>query len=394
MPTRLRTKLAAHGSNRAGPALSAICLGVFGLLAAAGAGTATAVQAGRPLSDTPKLQAAIDGVVAAGAPGVVVLARDGDRTVRLASGFSNLTPRTPMRVSDRFRVGSLTKTFVATVVLQLVGERKLSLTDTVEHWLPGLVPNGDKIILRELLNHTSGLAEYDDAALEAKIASNPTKAWTPRQLIAHATAKKPDFAPGARWSYSNTGYVLAGLIVEKATGHSLGAELQRRIFDPLQLRATSYDSSPRIAGHHADGYGLVGKPPVKDVSILTPTWAGAAGAIVSTADDVARFERALLQGRLLRPDLLRAMQTTVPMGFPGNDYGLGLWRTGTLAITPTLRLPCGVVWGHNGDFLGYLTNAFASKDGTHQLVVLVNTDVPSRPFLQALARLVTTAYCG
>jgi D-alanyl-D-alanine carboxypeptidase len=333
-------------------------------------------------------------LVAAGAPGVVVLVRDRERTVRLADGFSNLARRTPMRVSDRFRIGSLTKTFVATVVLQLVGERKLSLTDTVEHWLPGLVPTGDKITLRELLNHTSGLAEYDDAALAAKIASSPTKAWTPRQLISLATAKKPDFAPATRWSYSNTGYVLAGLIVEKATGHSLRTELQHRIFGPLGLHATSYDSLPRIAGHHAHGYALVGKPPAKDVSVLTPTWAGAAGAIVSTADDVARFERALLQGRLLRPSLLRAMQRTVPMGFPHNEYGLGLWKTGTLAITPTFRLPCGVVWGHNGDFPGYLTNAFSSKDGDHQLVVLVSTDVPSQPFLKALAKLVATAYCS
>jgi D-alanyl-D-alanine carboxypeptidase len=230
-----------------------------------------------------------------------VLVRDGDRTIRLASGFSTRTPRTPMRVSDRFRIGSVTKTFVSTLVLQLVGERKLMLTDTVEHWLPGLVPNGDKITVRELLNHTSGLAEYDDAALEAKITSRPMKAWTPRQLIAHATAKNPDFAPGTKWSYSNTGYALAGLIVEKATGHSLRTELQQRIFGPLGLRGTSYDSSPRIAGQHAHGYGLVGKPPAKDVSILSPTWAGAAGAIVSTADDVARFERALLQGRLPGP---------------------------------------------------------------------------------------------
>jgi D-alanyl-D-alanine carboxypeptidase len=347
----------------------------------------------QPVDDSA-LRPALDELVASGAPGAVVLVRDGDRTVRLASGFANVARRTPMRVTDRFRIGSVTKTFVATVVLQLVRDGELRLSDSVEHWLPGLVPNGTSITVRELLNHTSGLAEYSNQELLAKVMRNPRKPWTPAQLIATATAQKPVFAPGTHWSYSNTGYVLAGLIVEKATGNSLATEIRRRILRPLDLRATTFDSSPRIAGHSARGYALIGKPPAKDVSLVTPTWAGAAGAMVSTADDVARFERALLRGRLLPANLLSAMETTVAMGPPGESYGLGLWKTRSMALSPTFRLPCGTAWGHNGDFPGYLTNAFASRDGRRQMIVLVNSDSLPRPAQIALLRLVRTAYCG
>src|SRR2546430_10663781 len=130
------------------------------LLALAGvAATASTADAAAPARE-PKLQRALDRVVAAGVPGAVLLVREGDRTIRLTSGSGNLKSKTPMRAGDRFRVGSITKAFVATVVLQLVGERKLALEDTVERWLPGVVPNGRRITVRRLLNHTSGLFSY------------------------------------------------------------------------------------------------------------------------------------------------------------------------------------------------------------------------------------------
>ena len=315
-----------------------VLLGVVAVFVGSGA----AASPERAEAPEPELQRALDNLVAAGVPGAVLLVREGDRTIRLTSGNGNLKPRTPVRATDRFRVGSITKAFVATVVLQLVGEKKLRLTDTVERWLPGVVPNGERITVRHLLNHTSGLFDYggDRKWLEAAY-RNPMRLWAPREIVAVATTHKPHFAPGAGWSYSNTNYFVVGLIVEAATGRKLESELRRRIFVPLRLRATSLDTVPRIAGSHAHGY-FVG--PLEDVTVGSPSYVWAAGALVSTADDVARFFRALLGGRLLRPDLLRAMETTVADA-PGFSYGLGLQK---------VKTPCGVSWGHSGGSPGVL----------------------------------------
>ena len=325
----------------------------------------------------------------------MLFVRKGDRTIRLTSGYGNLKPKTSMRAGDRFRVGSITKTFVATVALQLVGERKLALEDSVERWLPGVVPNGKRITVRHLLNHTSGLFDYGgDAKFLADAFRHPLKVWTPRQIVAIATAHKPRFAPGAGWSYSDTNYYVVGLILEAATGHTLASELRHRIFVPLRLRATSLDSAPRIAGRYAHGYFL---RPLEDVTVGSPSVQWAAGALVSNADDVAHFFRALLGGRLLRPDQLRAMETmTTPV--PGFSYGLGLQK---------LRNRCGVFWGHSGGSPGYIANAFNSRDGSRQVVLLVNATasslsapvngfqffhLPSRAG-DAAERLIQTAYC-
>jgi D-alanyl-D-alanine carboxypeptidase len=352
--------------------------------------TATTATPGRSAGHEQELQRALDQVVAAGVPGAVVLVREGDRTIRLTSGYGNLRPRTKVRAGDRFRVASVTKSFVATVVLQLVGERKLALEDTVERWLPGLVPNGRKITIRRLLNMTSGLFDYlddgDPTVLRPYLNGNLTYVWKPRRLVEIAVSHKPEFAPGARWSYCNTCYVLLGMIVEAASHHPLASELRRRIFLPLQLRGTTFDTGPRIAGRHAHGYELEGKRFV-DVSVLSPSFGWAAGAIVSTADDVSSFYRALLRGRLLRPELLRAMESSVVAGElgPGVRYGLGI------AEVP---LPCGPVWGHQGGTFGYQAWALNSKHGTRQIVVLTNRASVSKKAEQALERVLATAYCG
>jgi D-alanyl-D-alanine carboxypeptidase len=343
--------------------------------------TAAATTPSRSVGKS-ELQRALDRVVATGVPGAIALVRDGDRTIRLASGSSNLEPKTPMRTTDRFRIGSVTKTFIATVVLQLVGEGKLSLDDSVERRLPGLVPNGRNITIRQLLNMTSGLYDYleDPRIFRPYLAGDFGYAWSPEQLAAIGVSHEPLFAPGKGWSYSNTNYILLGLIVEKATRHSLGAELARRIFAPLHLRSTSFDTQPRIAGRHAHGYYRDGKT-LLDTSLVNPSHSWAAGAIVSTADDVASFYRALSRGRLLRPELLRAMRTTVA------GYGLGLGR---------LPMPCGTTWGHAGKVVGYTTDAWGNSDGRRQVVVFanLNADSLSRPSKQALNQALATAYCG
>jgi D-alanyl-D-alanine carboxypeptidase len=330
-------------------------------------------------------------LVAAGVPGVVVLVRRDGSTLRLVSGYSNRSTKAPLRVGDRFRIGSVTKSFVAAVVLQLVGEGKLSLDDSVEHWLPGLVPNGGKITLRELLSHRSGLFNYTDdpRLLKPYLNGNLGYVWTPRRLVALSTSHKPLFAPGTRFSYSNTNYILLGLIIEAATRHSIEAELSRRIFRPLRLHSTSFETSPRIRGEYAHGY-LIRGGRFQDVSFLSPSWGWAAGAIVSTADDVARFYRALLGGRLLRADLLRAMETI------RDDYGLGLAR----AQVPPSWGRCGPFLGHDGAIAGYRAYAFNTRDGRKQAVVLANSltfvteQVGNKRAQEALLRLLRTALCA
>ena len=290
-----------------------------------------------------------------------------------------------------FRVASLAKTYTATVVLQLVGEGKLRLTDTVERWLPGLVPHGDAISIRQLLNHTSGLAdfEYDPTVLAPYLAGDLSHPWAPRRLVEIAVSHPPLFAPGTDESYSSTNYLLAGLIVEARTGHTLGSELNRRIFQPLHLSATSFPTTARMPSPHAHGYLMIKKPPAADVTGLYPfPWA--AGAIISNAADTATFYRALLSGRLLSPSLLRAMQTTHAQkhfDIPGQRYGLGLEKYSTT---------CGTAWGHNGAFPGYYAYNFTSTDGQRQAVLEVNADptsVPKSTLLKSIS-LLAKAYCS
>jgi D-alanyl-D-alanine carboxypeptidase len=352
------------------------------LAAASLCATALAAAPAAPArADT--LDRALNRLTKAGAPGAVALVRRGTHTRRVARGYADLATRRPMRAGDRFRIGSVTKTFTATVVLQLAGEGRLGLDDTVERWLPGLVPGGERITVRELLNHTSGLFNYteDERVLEGML-SDRLRAWSPRELVAIAAAHPPAFAPGTRWAYSNTGYIVLGLIAEAADGRPLATQLQTRIFTPLTLRHTSFDSEPQIAGRYTHGY--FGFPRPHDVSVLNPTGAWAAGAIVSTAADVGRFYRALLRGRLVRPEEMRAMTTVVPI-IPGAGFGLGIART---------RTACGTAWIHNGDIPGYLTSAQTSADGRRQAVVMVNTDTLTPRAQRALDRVTTTAYCG
>jgi D-alanyl-D-alanine carboxypeptidase len=346
--------------------------------------------------DAPSLQKALDRLVTAGVPGAVLLVRDGDRTIRLASGYSVVAGSVPARPRDRFRIGSVTKTFIATVVLQLVAEGKVGLDDTVEHVLPGKLRGGAGITVRQLLQQTSGLHDYlaDPRIFRPYRNGNIDYAWTPPRLLAIANGHEPNFRPGARWEYSNTNYLVLGLIIEAVTGNPLASELERRIFGPAGLQRTSFDKKPTITGRHMHGYFPLNKR-LTDLSALSPSAGWAAGAIVSTADDVARFYRALLRGRLVRPDLLREMESTVPMGYAANAYGLGLWRTGTMALSRT-PFRCGAAWGHNGDWLGYNTNAFSSKDATRQFVLFVNRDEVA--FTPEIARAIfavgSTAYCG
>jgi D-alanyl-D-alanine carboxypeptidase len=350
-----------------------------------------------PTPSTSTLQQALDDVVSAGAPGAVVLVRDGDGTIRLSSGLGNLDPVTAMNIDDRARVGGITKSFTATVVLQLVGEGSITLDDSVERWLPGVIPNGADITIRQLLNHTSGLYNYsgDPTVLAPYMEGNLTQPFDPRDGVQIAADNDPLFVPGTAIAYSNTNYLLLAMVVEAATGNSFESELMARIVEPLGLEATSYTTTPEITGPHTHGYIFIeGQPPI-DVTPWNPALFGASGAILSNADDVAHFYQALLQGTLLSDDLLAAMMTIDPVatggvpdaGILGGGWGLGLLRE---------EFPCGAAWGHDSENPGYMSAAWNSEDGQRQVVVIINSHFfdHDQPTSEAMRNLLVTAYCG
>jgi D-alanyl-D-alanine carboxypeptidase len=349
-----------------------------------------AVTSGRAQATAPDktgLRTQLSDIVSAGAPGAILYVRNGGRTVTLASGLANRDAKTKVRADATFRIGSLTKTQVAAVALQLVGEGKLALTDHLSRYAPGVVPNGDAITIRELLNHTSGIPEFDEdpRVLAPYLNGNLGYRWPPRKLVGIAVSHKRAFAPGARYSYSNTGYLVLGLIIEKITGRPLGQELRRRIYAPLGLTHTTFQTSAASGAPRMHGYYVFDKPPAADITGLSP-YPWAAGAVVSTAADTAGFYRALLTGRLLQPELLLEMKRTVTADGTQRS-GLGIFG---------LPTPCGTAWGHGGTFPGYFVNALTSADGTRQAVLAVNLDETSLPkrVWAMYQRLLVGAFCS
>jgi D-alanyl-D-alanine carboxypeptidase len=347
--------------------------------AAAKAATPTAEPAAGTPATRVTLASRMRAEVAAGSPGVISLVNDGHGIELRAAGVADTGSRQLLRGTDRFRAGSNTKTFVSTVALQLVAEGKLKLSDTVGRWLPGILPYGDTVNLRQLLNMTSGIPDYVPE-LQAEMVGDThslTRTYAPRELVARVADTKPDFAAGTSWNYSSTGYVLAGLIIERATGHKLGDELEHRIFNPLQLRHTSLPlNTSAFNGRHSRGYGEVDGE-LHDLSAFNNSAAWAVGGLVTTAPDIARFWRALLGGELLAPAQLKAMKTTVPIGdgYPAS-YGLGIFKYSHLAKD------CGPVWGHGGDLPGFSSEFLNSEDGKIQSGVIINVN----PIPEAAAR--------
>ncbi|MFD3499335.1 serine hydrolase domain-containing protein [Streptomyces sp. NPDC058678] len=274
--------------------------------------------------------------------------------------------------ADHFRAGSITKTFVATVVLQLAAEDRLKLSDTVEQHLPGLVRgagnDGRALTLRALLTHTSGL--YDFTA-----DTNGVVPVTPLQAV-HIALTHPPATPG-RYSYSNTNYVLLGLVVEQVTGHSYATETERRVIAPLGLTGTSFPGSrTTLPSPHGRAYAADGT----DVTELDPRVAGAAGELVTTLADLDRFYAALLGGRLLSPRWLREMLDTRTAH---GAYGMGLFP---------VKLPCGTtVWGHNGRITGSYVRTAATVGGRRVLTFRVNTTAVADPGLEP--RLLAAEFC-
>jgi D-alanyl-D-alanine carboxypeptidase len=315
------------------------------------------VGAGPP--STSELQSAADRLIATSdIPAVITLVEDdGERRV-VASGHAEIGGRSA-RADDRFWVGSITKSFVATVVMQLVDERKLALGDHLGKLLPGRFREGRRIRLANLLNHTSGIPDY--MGLEpwrSAVARNPRAVIPPRRLVSSAARLPLEFRPGSRASYSNTNYLVLAEIVQRVTGRRLPALLRQRIFEPLELTATTYQAGRRaLRETDLHGYDVSGSPPL-DVSLhgLGGPWAD--GAIVSNANDLAVFFGALLRGQLVPPRLLARMQTIVPRS---HGEGMGLYR---------LPTTCGGwLYGHTGGTPGYVTFAAGTRDGSRLYVV-------------------------
>lgn len=317
-----------------------------------------------------RLQKALDDIVAAGAPGVVAEVRDGRQTWTGRSGKADLTRDRAPRTDSRFRAGSVTKSFVATVVLQLTAEGRLHLDDPIAKHLPGVVPNGGKITVRHLLSHRSGLFGYTESLWPGGLREayeNRFRHYAPGELIAEANRHRPNFAPGTSGNYSNTNYVLLGMLIEKITGNSARAEIMHRIAKPLHLSGTSFpDASTRIPGPHARGYIRLDDSgsPYTDITEYDMSWAWTAGALISTTHDLNTFYKALVGGRLLPAKLTKEMQDAHPLD-DGSSYGLGIARVDK----PTF----GRAFGHVGGTPGFTTYSYTLADGSRQVTLSVTT---------------------
>jgi D-alanyl-D-alanine carboxypeptidase len=295
------------------------------------------------------LSAVLDQAVRDGYPGVLAYVRQGDHEWRYAAGVADTTTGRPARPGDRFRIASNTKAFVATVLLQLAGEHRLSLDDRVSRWLPEVRSTAT---VRQVLDHTSGIWDPTrQAAFWAPYLQRHDRdfVYRPRDVVAMALAHAPDFAQSTSWAYSNTNYLLAGLVIEAVTGRGAVTEIRDRLLRPLRLWHTSFPlTDPDIHGRHLHGYDLSGT----DVTRFSPSYDWTAGAMISTLDDLARFERGLFGGHLLLPA-----------------------QQGELAsIVQRIDVPCDAgpvpVWETDGGGPGFTSVAVTTVDGARQLVLV------------------------
>ncbi|MCX4545551.1 serine hydrolase [Streptomyces sp. NBC_01565] len=354
---------------------------------------AQAVQTGAPVPapDREALTRALKNTLAAGAPGAMVRVTGPGAPLSVSEGVQNKATGQAMDPGSRFRIGSVTKTFSSVVLLQLVDEGKLSLDAPVNRYLPGLLPD-DRITVRHLLTHRSGLADYTNAMFEHTVPGFEAvrnKVFTYQELVALSLREPRTTEPGVSYSYSNTNFVVVGMLIEKATGRSVAKEYERRIIKPLKLRNTSYvHPSTAIKGRHAHGYLHPDEAggALVDSTDQTVSWAQSAGAMISNPADLNTFVSALLGGKLLSARMLDAMTTVTPTDATNTRfYGLGLRR---------YDLSCGTsVYGHTGTVQGFYTYAFATRDGRRSVAAMANTSNKGDANT-ALGGTLEAAFCG
>ncbi|MDQ1016513.1 D-alanyl-D-alanine carboxypeptidase [Streptomyces afghaniensis] len=339
------------------------------------------------------VQRAADRLVELGSAGVQFRVTRGENTFVVTSGVAELGTDRPVPEDGRFRVSCITKPFVSTVVLQLVAEGRIELDRSVESYLPGLLPYGDKITVRNLLQHTSGLYNYADSFQKPgdRFLRDRYKHYEPEDLIAIAAAKPLEFEPGTEFAYCNTNYFIIGLLIKKVTGRSHRDEIRERVLEPVGLTQTTLPGDdPEIPQPHARGYMRIGGR-AEDVTLMNPSEAGCAGEIISTTADLDRFMVALFGGKLLGDAEFREMTTPLPAEMikdlpMGIGYGLGLMK---LQNDKDLDL-----WGHGAGIPGYATFMATTPDlGIRvQLSITLNADF-GKEAEQAVIRGVNTAVC-
>ncbi|WP_046085445.1 serine hydrolase domain-containing protein [Streptomyces antioxidans] len=345
-------------------------------------GGVTAVSA---LEPTAELQRGLDGLHEAGGTGVIAVLETPDGVVTARAGVGDKETGEPVPYDTRCRVGFVQMSFMAVVTLQLVAEGKLSLEDTVERWLPGLVTgnghDGAKVSVRHLLQHTSGVYDYThDMETISSLnyvegyAEKGLRTYTPHELIDVAMGAEPKFAPGTDWGFSYTNYTLIGMIIEAVTGNDWREELNTRIVGQLGLRDTVLPGAdPEMPEPHARSYCGYNLAEPIDVTRFNPTVVGAAGEMISTPADLIRFFTALHEGTLLPEEQRRQMYDAMPAPqlaamWPGACYGLGL-----------IRLPLaeekGYFYGHGGGFVGWNMRGGISEDGRRRMYLGVTGEI-------------------
>lgn len=356
---------------------------VAALVTAFGIEVASAAVASSKLSRSAALTRAVQRVMRrASIPGVIVgVWQKGQPPYVRAFGVRDERTRQPMRTNLYMRIGSETKTFTVTAVLELVDQGKVGLDDTIDKYVAG-VPDGNKITLRELAEMRSGLFNYsDDKAWGHKYLAHPRRGWTPAQVLPYSFKHPMVFAPGTRFNYSNTNTVLLGLVVEKVSHQSLARFISQHILKPERMTHTLFPAGAEFPSPHAHGYTeqtLTGKR--ADATNWNPSWGWAAGAMISKLGDLHLWARDAATGRLLTPATQRERLRFIAIpGAHGVGYGLGLLNSNG--------------WiGHNGSLPGYQSLTIYLPSQQASVVVLVNSDTrtPQGDLSTLLGRAVTT----
>jgi D-alanyl-D-alanine carboxypeptidase len=329
-----------------------------------------------------------------GPPGIAVVVQRGGRAVLHRAGTANVATGAPIRASDSMWLASVSKAFSGAVALSLVADGRLSLGDTVGRRLPGLPLAWSKVTLRELLQHTSGIADFSQTKAFAKaLQKSPHKPPRPVVLLSFAP-KRLLFTPGSRYKYSNSDNVVVGLMVQAATGKTYGSQLRQRVFAPLGLTRTNLERGTALPPPLIHGYVVAPPQPPTDVThAFAGGWGWASAAVVSTPRETNAFIRAYARGATTSPAAHRAQFTfrpgrSDPPGPGRNSAGLAIFRYQTR---------CGTVYGHTGNTLGYTQFAAATKNGSRSVVVSINSQItphanPAR--FPELRRIYTLAVCA
>jgi len=353
--------------------------------------SASAVAAPGPAD----VQRGLQRLVAAtgGPPGAIAtMYRDGHLTVLRAGRADVKRPGAP-KPTDHMRIASVAKAFNGAVALHLVDEGRLGLEDTIGQRLSGMPAAWAAVTVRQMLNHTSGLPDYTQSKGFAEQAKKDPRGFvSPQKIIGWVRREPLEFAPGSKYEYSNTDNIVVGLIVEAVTGRSYGENLGEIVFRPAALRQTSFPTKLALPKPFIHGYVVqVGEPPTDVTTFLSPSGAWASGAIVSTPSDLNAFIRADLGlkffSRAQQEEQMRFLPggKSSPPGPGQNSAGLGLFRYTT---------KCGTVYGHTGNFPGYVQWAAATADGSRAVTTSLNIPAPTGKLLAQLRRLQETAVCA